>query len=279
MKRPLAPRAPAATYLFVPADRPERRDKALAAGADVVIIDLEDAVAPEHKAAARTELAGWLRDRPALAGRIVVRINDDSTPWFEADLAFIAAAAIGGVMLPKAETPDQLARAGAALPDAGFLLPIIESARGVLNVDAIAAAGGVQRLAFGTLDYAADLGLSGDQRGLLYPACRIALAARAAGLAPPIAGVTAEFGNDAALLADLAFASACGFGAKLCIHPRQVALVRAAFAPSAEQLAWARRVVEAAASGPGALRIDGAMVDRPVVLKAQAILARAAQQD
>jgi citrate lyase subunit beta/citryl-CoA lyase len=130
----------------------------------------------------------------------------------------------------------------------------------------------VQRLAFGTLDYALDLGLSGDPRGLLYPASRIALASRAAGLAPPVAGITAAIDDEAALRADFDQARACGFGAKLCIHPRQIETVHAMLAPTPEQRDWAERVLAAAESGSGAVQLDGKMVDRPVLLRAQAIL-------
>lgn len=262
------------TYLFVPGNRPERFDKALASGADVVIIDLEDAVASDEKTAARAAIGSWCAAHPELVARIVVRINDESSAWFEDDLSLIDGAGLAGVMLPKAELVSQLARVKAALPRAGFIIPIIESARGVLNVDALAAADGVQRLAFGTLDYALDLDLSGDERGLIYPASRIALASKAAGLVAPIAGVTADLGNEETLLADLAFARACGFGAKLCIHPKQVHAIHQALAPTAEELAWARRVIAAAEAGQGAVQLGGKMVDRPVLLKARAILER-----
>lgn len=263
------------TYLFVPGNRPDRFGKALASGADAVVLDLEDAVAPQDKAAAREAITTWYQTTPFEVTRIVVRINDESTEWFDEDLELVHAAGLHAVMLPKAELASQVSRVMAALPEAGFVIPIIESARGLLNVDAVAAASGVQRLAFGTLDYAADLDLSGDGRGLLYPACRMALASRAAGLASPIAGVTPDLGNEDALRADLAEARACGFGAKLCIHPNQVGAVHRALAPSSAELDWARRVVAAAEHATGAFQLDGKMVDRPVILKAMAILGRA----
>jgi citrate lyase subunit beta/citryl-CoA lyase len=263
------------TYLFVPGNRPERFGKALASGADAVILDLEDAVAPQDKAAAREAITTWCQTTRLEPGRIIVRINDESAEWFEDDLELIHAAGLHAVMLPKAELASQVARVASALPESGFVIPIIESARGLLNVDAIAAAEDVQRLAFGTLDYAADLDLSGDSSGLLYPACRMALASRAAGLASPIAGVTPDLGNEDILLADLGLARACGFGAKLCIHPNQVGTVHRALAPTAAELDWAQRVVSAAEKETGAFQIDGKMVDRPVILKARTILGRA----
>jgi citrate lyase subunit beta / citryl-CoA lyase len=263
------------SYLFVPGDRPDRFAKAIAAGAGAVIIDLEDAVAPEAKPAAREHIRTWSNGDAAARADVVVRINDAATVWFEADLDLVRACGIRGIMLPKAERAADIARCLAALPGDGFVIPIIETARGLLAVEDVATASGVQRLAFGTLDYAVDVDLSGDERGLLYPACRMALASKAAGIGSPIAGVTPAIGNDAQLESDLRFARACGFGAKLCIHPAQLLVTRRAFAPTEEEIAWARRVIDAAASGRGAVQVDGKMVDRPVVLKAQSILDRA----
>jgi citrate lyase subunit beta/citryl-CoA lyase len=264
-----------ATYLFVPGNRPERFDKALASGADAIILDLEDAVLADGKDAARARVGEWLGRRHDARDRVVVRINGAGTPWFDADLALLAAAGARFAMLPKSEDVADLERLRAALPAAALMLPLIESARGIENVAAIAATPGVQRLAFGTLDYAVDLDLSGDDRGLVYPGSRIALASRCAGLLSPVAGVTPSIDDEARLLADLAFARALGFGAKLCIHPKQVEAVRAALAPTDEEIGWARRVVAAAEGSAGAVQVDGRMVDRPVVLKAQAILRRA----
>lgn len=264
--------AVARSYLFVPGNRPERFAKAFAAGADAVIVDLEDAVAPDQKEAARLALAAWCAGAAAHAAQLVVRINDDASAWFDADLALLRALGPVTVMLPKAESSRQLEGVAATLAPGTGIIALIESATGLLGVDAIARNAAVSRLAFGTLDYALDLGLSEDPRGLLYPASRIALASRAAGLASPIAGVTAAIGDDAALRSDFDLARSCGFGAKMCIHPRQVATVHAMLAPSQEQLDWARRVVAAAQSGSGAVQVDGKMVDRPVLLRAYAML-------
>ena len=263
------------SYLFVPGDRPDRFGKALASGADAIVIDLEDAVAANDKALAREHLSAWLADRTDVGERVLVRINDAGTPWFDADLGVLRGTGIRAIMLPKVEHGYQVDRVRAALPSGGFVVPIIESARGVLAVESIAAVPAVQRLAFGTLDYAVDLDLSGDERGLIYPSCRIAIASRAAGLLSPIAGVTTDIADEAKLFADLAFARACGFGAKLCIHPRQVAALHRALAPRPEEIAWAERVLTAANAAPGAVQVDGQMVDRPVLLKAKSILERA----
>jgi citrate lyase subunit beta/citryl-CoA lyase len=267
---------PARTYLFVPGTRPERFAKALASSADRVVLDLEDAVAPDAKANARGIVTTWLLSAgPAIRSRIVVRINDAGSPWFAADLAALGVATGISVLLPKAESAAQIAETQVALPDAG-ILALIESARGVSEVERIAAAG-TQRLVFGTLDFALDLDMdiSKDVSGLGYAASRIAIASRLAELPAPVAGVTPQLEDEARLLSDLADARRFGFGAKLCIHPRQVQPIHAALHPSAEVLDWARRVLIADAASPGAARLDGRMVDRPVVLQAQRTLALA----
>jgi citrate lyase subunit beta/citryl-CoA lyase len=263
------------TYLFVPGDRPDRYGKALAAGADAVIIDLEDAVADEAKPAARTALVQWAEAQRAQAAAVFVRINAASTVAFHKDLAALSRAGIAGVVLSKAEGATDVAAVGEALPGSR-VIALIESARGIAALDAICAAPGVERLGFGALDYANDLGLEGDdERGLIEPCSRMAIASRVAGIASPVAGVTTALDDADRLRADLAFARAFGFGAKLCIHPRQLAVVHEAFRPSEADIAWARRVETAVADGTGAVQVDGRMVDRPVILKARDILERA----
>jgi citrate lyase subunit beta/citryl-CoA lyase len=263
------------TYLFVPGDRPDRFDKALGSKAGAIIVDLEDAVAADRKAMARGAFASWFANHPTDRDRVVLRINDESTAWFEHDLALVQASGIGGIVLPKAEGVAQVEHLAAALADDAFVIPLVETAKGIVNVDAVAGAPRVQRIAFGTIDYALDLDLPDDERGYLYPASRIALASRAAGIATPIAGVTADIGDEGKLRADLEFARACGFGAKLCIHPNQVAAIHAAWRPSASEIAWAQAVVSAAKTAQGAILLDGKMIDRPVIARAKRILAQA----
>jgi citrate lyase subunit beta / citryl-CoA lyase len=266
----------ARTYLFVPGTRPERFAKALASGADMVVLDLEDAVAADDKATARGAIEKWFETATAEdRSRIVVRINDAGSTWFADDLSALCNAGVASVLLPKAESADQIAATREAMPGAS-VLALIESARGVAQVDSVAAAG-VSRLVFGTLDLALDLDMdiSTDASGLAYAASRIVIAARVAGLPAPVAGVTPQLDDDARLLSDLADARRLGFGAKLCIHPSQVQPIHAALRPSAEALDWARRVLIADAASPGAARLDGRMVDRPVVLQAQRTLALA----
>jgi citrate lyase subunit beta/citryl-CoA lyase len=264
------------TYLFVPGNRPDRFDKALAAGADAVILDLEDAVAPSEKDAARESVAQWLETRPAASDeRILVRVNAASTPWFDTDLGLVRSTAVRVAMLPKCESAEAIDTLRAAMRDGAQIVPFIESARGVSEARAVASAAGVQRIAFGTFDYSADLDLSGDDQGLAYPSAQIAIASRCAGIASPIAGVTLAIDDERQLRADVAFARAHGFGAKLCIHPKQVPIVRDACKPAAAEIEWARRVLAAVETARGAVQVDGRMVDQPIVLKARAILDRA----
>jgi len=266
----------ARTYLFVPGNRPERFAKALASTADAVVLDLEDAVAIDDKSSAResvgTQLAGM---SPEARRRVVVRINDIASSWFLMDLRTLLHSGGTQVMLPKAESAAQIAALRSAVPDAD-VLALIETARGVAAVDEIAAASGVSRLVYGTLDFALDLDLdtSAGDEGLAYAAGRIAVASRAAGLAAPVAGVTPQLDDDVRLLADLAQARRFGFGAKLCIHPKQIDPIHRALQPSPAAVDWATRVLKAEAASPGAARLDGRMVDRPVVLQAERILMR-----
>ena len=265
---------PARSYLFVPGDRPERFAKALASGADAVIVDLEDAVAPAVKNAARVWLAAWLDEGH---GDVVVRINAAGSEWFDADLALLARPGVAGVMLPKAERREDLARVREAAP-ATLLLPLIETAAGIDRLHEVAAAPGVQRLAFGAIDLQLDLGIEGDGDELLMYRSQLVLASRLASLAAPVDGVCAAIDDPALLDAECLRARRFGFGAKLCIHPHQVAGVHAAFAPSPQQVAWATRVVQAAAAAHGAaLAVDGEMVDTPVLHRAEAILRTAGQ--
>ena len=265
------------TYLFVPGNRPERFAKALASGADAIVLDLEDAVAPAAKGEARDAIAQWSRQAAeADRARIVVRINDAQSSAFAIDLQLLREAHLSNVMVPKAESAAQVQAVRAAVPQA-CVLALIESACGIANVQQVAIADGVTRLVFGTLDYALDLDLDiADSSEALVPAASaLAIASRVAGLAAAVAGVTPQLDDERRLLADLAWSRRHGFAAKLCIHPRQVAPIHAALAPSAQALDWARRVLAAEAASPGAARLDGRMIDRPVVLQAQRTLQRA----
>jgi len=261
--------------LFVPGHQPARFDKACQSGADVIVLDLEDAVPPVRKDEARMQVAQWLAGRASSGNTgvlVAVRINAADTPWHAADLALFAVAHIDALMLPKAEDAAVL-RAIAVVHPAVALLPLIETARGIARMDEIASAPGVQRLIFGTVDFQADLDIEGDGQELLYFRSRMVLASRLAGLQPPVDGVSTTIDDPARIEADALHVRRLGFGGKLCIHPKQVAVVNQGFSPTPAQIEWARRVIDAdAASGGAPVAVDGKMVDRPVVLKAQSVL-------
>ena len=258
-------------YLFVPADRPERFAKARASGADAVIVDLEDAVAPEAKASARDALATALD----ASAPLVVRINAAGTPWFEDDLELCRHPGVAAVMLPKAEGIDGVC----TVVEITYkdVLPIIESARGLREIHSIASVPGVIRLAFGSVDLALDLGIDcapdGAESELLAFRSQVVLASRLAGLAVPVDGVSTAIEDLQRLQADTERSRRLGFGAKLCIHPKQLAIVQAVFTPTPERLDWARRVCKAfETAGGSAVAVDSQMVDLPVYQRAQAVL-------
>ncbi len=268
----------ARTFLFVPASRPERIAKAVATGTDVVIVDLEDAVAPADKPAARAFLLGWLEAHPE--ARVTVRINAAGTAWHEEDLAACRHAGVAGVLLPKADSAAQVEHAHRA--SGKPVLAIVETAQGLEALTQIATAPGCARLVFGKLDLAVELDLvpdESDPEELVFLPWRamLVLASRRAGLPAPVDGVFTGIGDEAALVRYAVRARRHGFGAQLLIHPKQVAPVAAAFTPSEQDLAWARAVLDAAkAAGGGAAVVDGRMIDAPVIARAERILAVAA---
>ena len=272
---PSSGRAVARSLLFVPGHQRARFDKACQSGADAIVLDLEDAVPPDRKEEARAQVAQWLAGRERGEGTgplVVVRSNGVGTPWHAADLALCGHDGVEALMLPKAEDADVLRTIAASLP-AVALLPLVETARGIDRLDGIAAVPGVQRLVFGTIDFQADLDIEGDGPELLFFRSRIVLASRLAGLQPPVDGVSTAIDDPARIEADALQARRFGFGGKLCIHPKQVAIVNRGFSPTPAQVDWARRVIDAdAVSGGTPVTVDGKMVDRPVVLKAQTVL-------
>ena len=262
----------ARTFLFVPGDRPDRLPKALASGAHGVIVDLEDAVAAPQKEEARRMVLRSLAtgEHP----RVFVRINAAGTPWHEQNLSLLAQLRIAGVVVPKAEHVPSIERVARAARTQ--VIALVESAVGLNTVGAIARAEGVARLAFGHLDFQLDLGMEcgPDERELDPARQAIVIASRCAGLAAPIDGVTTAALDEERVAADTARAMRLGFRGKLCIHPRQVEVVNRGLGPSSREVEWARRVVEAAAGAgeAGAFRLDGEMIDRPVLQRAHTIL-------
>lgn len=257
------------SFLFVPGHQPTRFDKACATDADAIIIDLEDAVSPADKDSARQAIADWLPgSRP-----VILRINSVDTPWFQEDLALCQATGISGVILPKAENPADLTKIADLLGTEKPLFPLIETALGFWNAKALAESKSVCRLMFGSIDFQFDLGIQGEGDELLYFRSQLVLVSRLAGLQPPVDGVTTALDDPSQLASDVSYARRLGFGGKLCIHPKQVALVNSGFLPSDEEVAWAHRIVQAMQAANGAaVAVDGKMVDKPVLLKAETLL-------
>lgn len=257
------------SYLFVPANRIERVAKAHAAGPHAVIVDLEDAVPLTEKASARDSAAKGLPG----AAPVFIRVNAPETEWFEEDLRLCGSLGVRGVVVPKAERAEHMLHAGSRLQPGTILLPLIETARGYSNLASLCEVPEVQRLIFGSIDFQVDMGINGEGEELLYFRSGLVLASRLADKQPPVDGVTVDIDNIARLREDTLRGKRLGFGGKLCIHPKQVAAVNECFQPAADEIAWAKRVFDAAAAAKGgAVAVDGKMVDRPVILKAEEIL-------
>lgn len=205
---------------------------------------------------------------------VVVRVNGTDTPWFADDLVALEGARCA-VMVPKAHSVSQLQTVAGGLTPGTPLIALIETAEGVNAATAICGVDTVVRAAFGSIDLGAELGVDPEvHEALHYARSAVVLGSAAAGCAAPLDGVTTDLREDGRLTGDVANARRLGFGGKLCIHPRQVAVVNEQFSPSTEELKWAQRVVAVASDG-GACVIDGKMVDKPVVARATRILFRA----
>jgi citrate lyase subunit beta/citryl-CoA lyase len=255
------------SFLFVPADRPERFGKAVGSGADAIILDLEDAVAPNAKTLARNAAYAWLT-----AGRqAILRVNAPGTPWAAEDETLADLPGVVAVMRPKAEADDALVRLASRKP----VIALIETAQGVADAAKVASIPGVARLALGAVDLCLDLGIAETTEILLPVRLGLTMASKCASLPPPVDGVTLDLRDAAVILAATLHARALGFGGKLCIHPAQIAPVHQGFAPNAADIDWAEQVLAAAeTSGGAAVSFNGKMVDRPVIERAKQILAR-----
>lgn len=278
------------SLLFAPANHARRVEKALSLPADAVILDLEDAVAISEKAAARANaVAACALPR---RGRLLVRVNALSTEWAMADLLAVVRPGLDGIVLPKVESAEEMATAEwllAALErEAGLaagslaLLPIIETARGMQALEAIAgAARRARRVAFGAADFTMDMGLhwTREEAELAPYRARCVLASRAAGLEAPVDTVWTALKDAEGYAASVERARILGFGGKLCIHPDQLEAANRAFSPTAEQVERARRIAaafaEAEAKGLASISLDGAFVDYPIALAARRVLAQA----
>jgi len=265
-------------FLFVPGTRPDRFLKALDSGADTVVLDLEDAVAEEEKVNARNAIrAAWPSFTQEQKQRLAIRSNSPGSKFYSADLILAQDLSVTCLVIPKSESLDQINGAAAILPNTA-IVPMIETAIGLSRINEIANSNQVLRLALGNLDLQADLGMVCDPQETQLQTARfqIVLASRLARIAPPIDGVTPSTDDVTRITDDAQRAKAMGFGGKLCIHPKQVPIVKATFMPTADETAWANRVIEAdTASKGGTVKLDGRMIDRPAVLLARRTIALA----
>jgi len=275
MNLPPSPLSDACSFLFVPATQPERYGKALASGADGVIIDLEDAVGLDDKAKAREILKNtWSSISIDQKHRIVVRCNAPGSSFYAADLVLAKELQFRHLMIPKTESRDHVNGAAEELKNTAFI-PMIETPLGLHHLNEIASAEQVLRLALGNLDMQVELGISCDDNETEIDTARfmLVLASKLAQIAPPLDGVTPSTDDEPRIFAHAQKAKRFGFGAKLCIHPKQIPIVKRAFTPSPEELDWAKRVISADKAAKGqAVKVDGKMVDRPVVMLARRIL-------
>ncbi len=262
------------TVLFAPAGDERKLRNALASAADAIVADLEDATAPDRKAAARDTVEAVLAEAGRNGPLRALRVNAPFTEWFADDLALTARLSLDFIVLPKA-TADTVAPLGADGPP---VLAIVETAAGVRLAYETAATPRVFALALGSHDLAAELLTEPRPDGaeLLYPRSKLVTDSAAAGVRPPFDVVFLDIRDAAGLEAQAALARSLGFRGKLCIHPDQIEPIRRVFAPSEAELDWARRVLEAHEAGlregRGAVALDGRMVDAPVVSRAQRLL-------
>lgn len=262
------------SYLFVPAIRPDRIEKALASDADAVIVDLEDAVAQDEKEHARRLLGSFLST--STGSSVIVRINSDSDE-LDRDISLCAELpGVDGIMLPKVESADdirQVARLGKPV------WPLIESAKGLLNISGIASAPEVAGLSFGALDLAVDLNIDPGTEGasVFYNQCRyqLVVVSRACALPAPVETVIPEIHDASKIEKAARTAAEMGFSGMMCIHPNQVPIVNNAFTPAQKLVEWAVQVTEASKVNSGSFQVDGQMIDAPVIHRASMILKRA----
>ncbi|WP_067701464.1 HpcH/HpaI aldolase/citrate lyase family protein [Nocardia jejuensis] len=266
--------------LYVPGNRPDLFDKAVAGPADVILIDLEDSVPLADKESARAEVGDWLRGFPGPARGIWVRINPGELG--RADLNAVAQPAVTAICLAKTESAQQVRQISTLLDEHGRraaeirLCALLESAAALFAAREIAAAPRIARLQLGEADLRADAGISPgpDEREMLYARSHVVLASAAAGIDAPLAPVSTDFTDLAALRHSTKALARLGFRGRACIHPNQVPIVNEIFTPSATELARARAVIERfeAAQGGVVLDAEGRMVDLAVIRQARRLL-------
>ncbi|MPW20415.1 HpcH/HpaI aldolase [Paraburkholderia piptadeniae] len=268
----------AVTYLFVPGTRSERFEKAVRSGADVVILDLEDAVAPADKPIARSAVLESWASLNEVANEIgvalCIRVNSPREKTGRDDLALCHLLKPSLIMVPKVESEAELVSVSSEVPSAR-VLALIETANGVMEARKIASAPNVARLVLGSVDLMVNLGVTDDREPLDWTRSMLVLASAGAGIAGPVDGVCTSINDLERVRLDTERARTFGFTSKLCIHPKQIPAVSDAFKVTDEEVAWAKRVIDASESSAGAATaVDGAMVDVPVLLRAQRIVSR-----
>lgn len=257
------------SYLFVPIRRISKATERSVRQLGPVVLDLEDGVPLAEKEEARDLVARYLRGGPP----VYLRINGAQTPWFRGDLEITGSPNLLGVLLPKADSADVVRLVRQSCRTDTSLIPMIETATGLMQVNELATCEGVERLAFGAIDFRHDVGLGGAALALLYARSRMVIESRAARVLAPLDGTETELRNEKLLMVRAARSRDWGFGGKLCVHPIQATAVRRGFSPTGETLNWARQVLSAESGAPVAL--DGHMVDAPVRAEAERILAAA----
>ena len=281
---------PNRAFLFAPGNHPRKVEKVFDAGADAVILDLEDAVAVSEKVATRPAVIEALQLPRRCRG--YVRVNALDTPFCFEDIEAVVQNGLDGIVLPKVEQAADIQMVDwlitslerkSGLVEGGIdLMPIIESGKGIANAREIAAAGGrLKRLSFGAGDYTRDMGMEWtlDELELDHAQSEVVLASRINHLEPPIDTVFIHIKEDQHFRNSAERARIKGFQGKLCIHPAQVPLTNAAFTPKAQDVTWSRRIIaafeEAEASGSASIQVDGYFVDYPIVVKAKRVVSLA----
>jgi citrate lyase subunit beta/citryl-CoA lyase len=270
------------SLLFVPGTRPDRFEKALASGADAIVIDLEDAVEQARKAEARELVGTFLAGLGDTTAAVLIRINAAGSDWIDDDCDWIRDFKVDGVVFPKAESAESLEAVANAVHN-HVVLPLLETAYGILHApEVLSARADIPAVLFGAEDLTAELGIPRtlEAQELLYARSRVVLAAAAIG-ADPIDAVWVNIADTNGLRSDASRAKAIGFRGKMAIHPDQVSTINDVFSPSAEEIAAARKLIEAderaREGGDGVFRLDDQMVDAPVIRRARRILERAGQ--
>jgi citrate lyase subunit beta/citryl-CoA lyase len=262
-------------YLFAPGNSKNKIEKALNSGSDAIIIDLEDAVVSSEKDESRRLVYAVLQEIRPMNPKVYVRINSISTPWFFDDIKMVKMLeGLTGIMIPKCNDKTPITVAGELLGYELEIIPLIESAEGVMNVERILASDKrVKKVAFGSVDFALDIGVDWSEEGLerMYAMSKIVLASRVQGAEPPIDAVFPIIDQEQSFRSDARKGKQIGFFGKMIIHPRHIEWVKEVYTPSPKQMEWSLRVIRTYENGnhSGAIDLEGKLIDRPVYMLAK----------